>query len=49
MYVSAPAVRGVAVSCEGGGSARVRQEVVELLSAAFGIGAAHIRVSELEK
>ena len=49
VYVSAPAVRGVAVSCEGGGSARVRQEVVELLSAAFGIGAARIRVSELEK
>ena len=47
LTVTAPVVRGVAVSCEGGGSARVRQEVVNLVCAALGIGASRVYVSRL--
>ncbi len=43
----APTVRGVAVSCTGGGSARVRQEVVNLMCAAFGVGASRVYVTAL--
>ena len=45
--VLSPVVQGVAVSCEGGGSARVRQEVTRLLCAAFDIGAGSVYVSKL--
>lgn len=47
LSVISPEVRGVAVSCEGGGSARVRQEVVNLVCAALGIGASRVYVSKL--
>ena len=47
LTVTAPVVRGVAVSCEGGGSARVRQEVVNLVCAALGVGASRVYVSRL--
>ena len=49
LSVISPEVRGVAVSCEGGGSARVRQEVVNLVCAALGIGASRVYVSKLSK
>ncbi len=49
LSVSAPVVRGIAVCCEGGGSALIKKEIVSLLSAAFGIGANKIGVSELAK
>ena len=45
--VTSPVVRGVAVSCEGGGSAAVRQEVVRLVCAALGVGANRVYVSAL--
>ena len=41
-----PVIRGVAVSCEGGGSARVQSEVVSLICAAFGISANRVYVSK---
>ncbi len=45
--VSAPRVRGVAVSCAGGGSAKVRQEVASLVCAALGVSANRVYVSKL--
>ena len=45
LTVVSPKVRGVAVACEGGDSARVRQEVVNLMCAAFGVSAADVYVS----
>lgn len=45
--VLSPVVRGVAVSCEGGSSARVRQEITSLLCAAFDLGAGSVYVSKL--
>lgn len=49
LSVRAPEVRGIAVCCEGGGSPLIKKEIVSLLSAAFGIGANKIGVSELAK
>ena len=46
---SAPEIRGVAVCCEGGTNAKVRNEVTNLLSAALGISTAHIFVSGYSK
>ncbi len=43
-----PAVRGVAVSCEGGASPRVRQEVSGLICAAFGIPANRVYVGAMK-
>ena len=45
LTVVSPKVRGVAVTCEGGASARVRQEVTNLICAAFDVGAAKVYVS----
>ena len=45
----APSVRGVAVACEGGGSAAVRREVTALVGAALGVSANRIHVSRMEK
>ena len=45
--VISPQVRGVAVSCAGGGSPQVRREVVQLLCAAFGVSASRVHVSKL--
>ncbi len=47
--IYAPMVRGVAVCCEGGGSVRIQKEITGLLSAAFGVGANRIYVTELKK
>ena len=47
LSVASPEVRGVAVSCEGGGSARVRQEVSNLVCAALGVNASRVYVSKL--
>ncbi len=47
LTVASPVVRGVAVSGEGGGSARVRQEVTGLVCAALGVGASRVYVSRL--
>lgn len=43
-----PVVGGVAVVCEGGGSDRIKQEVTELLSALFHVGANRIHVSPMK-
>lgn len=43
-----PTVRGVAVSCEGGGSSIVRNEVIKLMCAAFGIGSNKVWVSKMK-
>ena len=43
-----PAVRGVAVVCEGGGDTRVRQEVTDLLCALFHIGAHRVYIAEMK-
>jgi len=41
-----PVIKGVAVSCEGGGSAKIRSEVTSLICAAFGISANRVYVSK---
>ena len=41
-----PAIGGIGVVCRGGGDARVRQEIVALLSAAFSVGSNKIYVAE---
>ena len=48
LYTVMPEIRGVAVSCEGGGSGVVRQEVTKLISAALGIGANRIWVTKMQ-
>ncbi len=45
IYVRAPQIRGVAVTCEGGASAKVKNEVTALLTAALGISANRVHVS----
>ena len=47
LYTELPQVRGVAVSCRGGGSASVRREVTELICAALGVTANRVRVSAM--
>ena len=41
-------IDGIAVVCEGGGSADVRRRVTEVLSGIYGIGANRIRVEKLK-
>ena len=48
LYTVMPEIRGVAVSCEGGGSTVVRQEVTKLVSAALGIGVNRIWVTKMK-
>ncbi|MBQ6067798.1 MAG: hypothetical protein IJK89_13390 [Clostridia bacterium] len=48
LYTVTPQIRGVAVSCEGGGSGVVRQEVTKLISAALGISANRIWVTKMQ-
>ncbi len=43
--VRAPQIRGVAVSCEGGASAKVKNEVTALLTASLGITANRVHVA----
>ncbi len=43
--IRAPQIRGVAVSCEGGASAKVRNEITALLTASLGISANRVHVS----
>lgn len=40
-----PKIRGVGITCTGGASVKVRQEIVSLLSSSLGISAAHIYVT----
>ena len=44
-----PAVRGVAVCCQGGGSPQVRREVCGLMCAAFGIPENRVYISPMGK
>lgn len=44
-----PAVRGVAVSCEGGASPQVQREVSGLICAAFGISANRVYIGAMKK
>ena len=44
---TAPEIRGVAVVCEGGGSAAVKREITETISAALGIGREKIYVAKM--
>ena len=48
LYTAAPEIRGVAVSCEGGGSGVIRQEVTRLVCAALGITANKIWVTKMQ-
>ena len=48
LYTVTPQIRGVAVSCEGGGSGVVRQEVTKLISAALGISANRIWETKMQ-
>ena len=48
LYTVTPVIRGVAVSCEGGGSATVRQEVTRLIAAALGVSANKIWVARMQ-
>lgn len=45
--IQAPLIQGVAVSCEGGDNAKVRNTVTELVRALTGIGANHITVTKM--
>lgn len=45
---SPPSIRGIGVVCSGGGSPRVRAEIISLLSATYDIGANRIYVTEGE-
>ena len=47
-YTVMPEIRGVAVSCEGGGSLLIRQEVTKLIAAALGIPANRIWVAKMQ-
>lgn len=42
-----PQIQGVAVVCEGGESAVVQNQIVELLEALTGVGASHITVAKM--
>ena len=44
-----PVYRGVAVSCEGGGSSVVKNEVTKLVTAALGINANRVYVTKMNK
>ena len=45
--VQTPRILGVAVVCEGGGSAAVQGRVTALLEALTGLGASHITVAKM--
>lgn len=45
--VRMPQIQGVAVVCEGGESAAVQNQIVELLEALTGVGASHITVAKM--
>lgn len=45
--VRMPQIQGVAVVCEGGESAMVQNQIVELLEALTGVGASHITVAKM--
>ncbi len=45
LVVTAPKIRGIAVCCEGGNSMKVKNEVTQLLAAAFAIPANRIHVA----
>ena len=48
LYTSMPEIRGVAVSCEGGGSSVIRREVTRLIGAALGLPANRIWVTKMQ-
>ena len=48
LYTVMPEIRGVAVSCEGGGSSVIRQEVTRLIGAALGLPANRIWVTKMQ-
>lgn len=45
--VQTPEIQGVAVLCEGGGNAAVRNTITELVRALTGVGANHITVTKM--
>lgn len=45
LRVKTPTIAGIGIVCDGGGDAAVRREIVELLSAAFGLGSNRIYVT----
>ena len=45
--VNEPKIRGVVVTCEGGNSAKVRQEITELLTTALGVPSTKVCVKKL--
>lgn len=45
--IQAPVIQGVAITCEGGDNAKVRNTVTELVRALTGIGANHITVTKM--
>ena len=47
LTVYAPQVRGVGISCTGGGNPQIRKEAVELICAALGVSASKVHVSKL--
>ena len=42
-----PAVEGVAVVCEGGGSAQVQNDIYEVLYALYGLSSSHVTVEKM--
>ncbi len=47
--VTAPVIRGVGITCEGGGSVIVQQEITLLVSAALGVAQNKIKVSKMKE
>ena len=48
LYTVMPEIRGVAVSCEGGGSDVIRREVTKTVAAALGVSANKIWVTKMQ-
>lgn len=49
LKITAPVIRGVGITCEGGGSAAVKQEIIRLVSASFGVPVNRIWVTKMAK
>ena len=49
LKITAPVIRGVGITCEGGGTSAVKQEIIRLVSAALGVPVNRIWVTKMAK
>ena len=49
LKITAPVIRGVGITCEGGGTLAVKQEIIRLVSAALGVPVNRIWVTKMAK